>query len=97
MPSPLLALLGVAGLVWFWLDGLHAREIALGAATRSCEAQGLQLLDQSVSLARLRLRRDAGGRVRLARTYRFEFSTDGIIRQQGFVLLLGHAVESVGM
>jgi len=43
----------------------------------------------------MRLKRDAAGDVRVARLYRFDFSLDGVERQQGYVLLLGQRVVDV--
>ena len=51
----LLAVFG--GLAWFWWDGLKKRERAVGAARRVCAQAGVQFLDDSVALRRLRLRR----------------------------------------
>jgi hypothetical protein len=93
MTELLLALL--AAMVWAWVDALRAREAALRACRRTCERLGLQLLDETVSLRQLRLRRDADGRVRLRRCYGFEYSERGNERRQGEAVLLGRRVESV--
>ena len=31
------------------------------------------------------------------RTYLFDYSQDGVTRRQGFVILLGHSLESIGL
>lgn len=93
-----LTLLFIMGLlVWFWLQSLRARDIAVRTAQELCQRQGLQLLDATVSLSGLRPQRNAQGRLTLLRTYQFEYSADGAVRQQGFVLLLGLRVESAGL
>lgn len=81
-------LLIVAGAL-FWTDSLRARERALAAGRRACERYGVQLLDETVAFASLRLARDEDGRVRLKRTYRFEFSDTGDNRRHGAIVMLG--------
>ena len=95
--QPLLWLAAIALLVWFWLQSLRARELAIRTANELCQRQGLQLLDATVSLSGLRPRRNERGHMALLRTYQFEYSTDGAERQKGFVLLLGLQVESAGL
>ncbi|WP_266169851.1 DUF3301 domain-containing protein [Dyella subtropica] len=75
----LLALLGVIGL---WLKLSRARELAMVEARRQCERHGLQLLDETVGLRTLRLRRLDGRRV-WERSYSFEVSIDGNDREPG--------------
>jgi len=81
-------LLLVAG-VLFWIDSLRARERALAAGRRACQRYGVQLLDETVQFARLRLARDGDGRLRLKRTYSFEFSDTGNNRRHGAIVMLG--------
>lgn len=90
-----LLLILLAALAWFWWDGLQKREIALATARQACERAGVQFLDASVVLRRLRLRRDAEQRARLYREYGFEYSTEGDDRQPGWVWLLGERVLNV--
>ena len=82
-----LALFIAAG--WFWLDSLRARDAALDGARRACEAEGVQLLDWTVAMKRIRLGRDDEGRRGLQRTYEFEFSDTGNNRIGGSVTVLG--------
>jgi Protein of unknown function (DUF3301) len=87
-----LSLLALAAIVWLWLDSLKAREVAVHAARTACSAEGLLLLDDTVAIANLTLRRDDEGQVRLQRAYGFEYSDTGDNRLQGSVVLLGHRV-----
>src|SRR5258708_26814163 len=57
---------------FFWIDSLRARERALAAGRRACERYGVQLLDETVQFARLRLARDEAGRPAPRRPYSFE-------------------------
>jgi hypothetical protein len=87
-------LLILAGL-YFWIDSLRARERALAAGRSACERYGLQLLDETVQFARLRLARDGEGRLRLRRTYRFEFSDTGDNRRHGAIVMLGGDLQDL--
>ena len=78
----------VAG-IYFWIDSLRARERALAAGRSACERYGVQLLDETVQFAKLRLARDDEGRMRLKRTYTFEFSETGDNRRHGAIVILG--------
>ena len=91
----LLILLGL--IVWFWQDTLRARELALRAARDVCQHQQLQLLDGTVTLRRLTLRRSHRGRVTLQRTFQFSYSAEGNDRQTGFIITLGGVVDQVGL
>lgn len=85
----------LAAIVWVWIDALRARDAALQACRRLSERLGVQLLDETVALRRLRPARDRDGRVRLRRHFRFEYSESGHERRQGEAVLLGCRVESV--
>jgi hypothetical protein len=95
--QPLLLLIAVGLILWFWQQSLRARELAIHFAEDLCKRQNLQLLDGTVVLNALRLRRNAHGRIALQRTYLFDYTHDGDQRQQGFVLLLGLHLESTGL
>lgn len=89
-------ILVAAAVVWFWQDSLAARERANIAAMEACERLGLQFLDGTVAFARLGWTRGATGWLTLRRTYVFDYTATSIERQQGFVVLCGHRVETVG-
>jgi hypothetical protein len=89
----LLAIIGL--LVWFWLESLKSRDIAIQVARISCRQQELQLLDGTASLQTIRpyfRNRDDYG---LRRTYTFDYSGDGISRQTGCVVLCNSRVVSI--
>ena len=97
MGSSVLLLFATLGLlVWFWQDTLRIRELALAAAHQVCRRQQLQLLDATVALRRVVLRRSAG-RLRLQRTFQFSYSSEGDDRRTGFVITTGNHVEQVGL
>jgi hypothetical protein len=80
---------------WFWMDSLHARDAALEAARRACDAENVQLLDWTVAVRKLRLGRDDEGRVKVRRTYDFEFSDNGNNRIGGSLTLLGRQLLAI--
>ena len=93
MPTfEIFGILLLAGIAWLWLDSLKAREIAVRAARAGCTADGLMLLDDTVAIAGLKPARDGDGRVKLQRSYNFEYSDSGNNRLKGSVILLGHHV-----
>lgn len=82
---------------WFWMDALQARDAALDAARRACEAENVQLLDWTVAMNRIRLGRDEEGRARIRRTYAFEFSDTGNNRIGGTLTLLGRQLLAINL
>jgi hypothetical protein len=93
----LVALALVAGATWFWIDSLRARERAVAAGRAACARYDLQFLDETVAFVKLRLVRDGDGRIRLQRTYAFEFSDTGDNRRQGVIVTLGGDLADVQM
>ena len=93
----ILGLAAMAALGWFWYDGLRSREAALAEAKTVCAGEGLQLLDETVALQRLSLRRDASGMLRVHRVFGFEYSTTGDSREAGSVVVLGGRVVLVSL
>lgn len=94
MPSLSLILIIVL-LAWFWLVSLKTRDIATHTARASCAHQGLQLLDGTVSLQKIRpyyVNIDDFG---LRRTYVFDYSGDGISRQTGCIVLHNTRVATI--
>jgi hypothetical protein len=89
-----LILLMAAG-VFFWVDSLRARERALAAGKRACERSGLQLLDETVAGAGVRLARNHDGELRIRRVFVFEFSDNGNNRRRGSVTVLGSEVQDL--
>jgi len=81
----------------FLFQALRVRELALQAARRACEKDDVQLLDQTVSMRRLSLSRDAEGRWRIWRQYHFEYSINGLEREHGSVIMLGNRLQALVM
>jgi hypothetical protein len=95
--TALFLLAGMLALAWFWYDSLRARERANATATETCRSTGASLLDGTVAFRRIQPVRGDGGTLQLRRTYVVDYTRDGVTRQQGFVVLTGHSVDSVGL
>ena len=89
------ALLLLVGAGLLWADSLRARERAVRAGRDACARYSLQFLDETVSFARMRLARDGDGRVKIARTYTFEFSDTGNNRRNGSIVMLGGELQDL--
>ena len=89
----LLALLAIVGL---WLKLNRAREQATAEARQQCLRHGLQLLDETVGLRSLRLRR-VGGQLGVERCYSFEVSIDGDDREPGRLWLIGTVMTGLSL
>ncbi len=87
----ILTLLMVAG--WFWLDSTRVREAAIALGKDACRRENLILLDYTVAIASIRIKRNRHGRFALRRIYNFEFSDTGNNRLNGTIILLGRELE----
>lgn len=85
--------LSAIGMYWWSSQGIKQRALAVCKA--HCKKMDLQLLDDSVVLHRLWLKRDKHGGVRVRRKYQFEFASTGDERYRGQLTLLGHDIESI--
>ena len=93
----LIGLLLLGGGAWLWLDSLSVRQLAISASRSACNSEGLQLLDETVAIHRLSLRRDGNGVLRLSRIYDFEYSDTGNDRTSGSIVLLGKRVLVINL
>ena len=91
-PFDIAIVLTLLVLGWLWFDSFRAREAGIRAVRRACAEEGLQLLDETIAIARMRPRRDEHGRLNWLRVYQFEYSETGDNRRRGSVHLLGQDV-----
>ena len=91
----LFALVLLIAVTVFWIDSLRARETALAAGRAACERYGLLLLDDTVAVTKMRFARNPEGRLKVARTYGFEFSDTGNNRRRGQIFLVGGEAEDI--
>ena len=93
--SHIFILLAVFAVAWYFFSELKVREIALNAARLHSDKVDVQLLDQSVGVHRVWLKRGRDNRLHIWRNYQFEFTSTGDERYKGHVITLGDWVESV--
>jgi len=93
----LAGLLFLCALIWLWFDSVGARDAGIEAARFACESENLQLLDDTLAIASVRLTRNDNGQVCLRRVYKFEFSDTGNNRRNGRIVLLGARVVEVNI
>ncbi|HEV2539631.1 MAG TPA: DUF3301 domain-containing protein [Frateuria sp.] len=94
--SDLIALLAFAAVAGLWFKSTRARERAVDEARRQCLQHDLQLLDETVGLRSLRLRR-VDGRRQLEVGYGFEVSVQGDDRQEGRLWMRGDRLARVSL
>jgi len=92
--ATLLLLLVLFGLAGTWLALSRARDRAVQEARWRCQQHGLQLLDETVGLSGVRLRRFHDRRV-LERRYSFEVSIDGNDREAGHLWMIGNVLTAL--
>lgn len=93
----ILVLMTIGALGLFWMDGMQAREIAIAAAKNACRRDGMQFLDETVSIASLKLARNDHGALKIRRLFQFEFSDTGDNRLEGNVVIVGKRVDTLYM
>ena len=93
-----IAILIIIGtVVWFWFDSLKSREAGIRTVRQACEEEGLQLLDETISVIHMKPARNEYGRLVLLRVYQFEFSDTGENRRRGSLHLMGQQVVMLNL
>ena len=77
---------------------MQSKELAKHAGKNACKQNGVQFLDETVEMKKIWVRRNTtNGKLELCRLFFFEFATDGELRYQGRVVVLGRQVSDVEM
>ncbi|MBF0425555.1 MAG: DUF3301 domain-containing protein [Magnetococcales bacterium] len=87
---PLLILVAV---VWYYQ--MRARERSLQLARRVCDDMACHLLDDTVAICYMSLKRSPAGRLCMRRIYTFEFTDQTLWRRQGTIVYLGDHLETL--
>lgn len=80
----ILVLVGFGTIAWWRL--LKGKELARRAAAASCREHGLVLIDDTVMLESVQLRKKDPARA-WGLKYRFDFARNGVLRKGGIVLI----------
>ena len=89
-----LCLLAIAG---YWWDTSRCKELARDAGKAACIRYQVQFLDDTVERKKIWFRRSNTGRLQFCRLYFFEFTSDGLHRYQGRILMTGQTVADLSM
>lgn len=81
----------------FWWHQRGVKVSALVAVRRYCKRLGLQLLDETVQIYRMRPTRDQRGEWVLRRYFRFEFTSTGSQRYIAHATFVGVILETVDL
>lgn len=93
MLTPLIVLTVLGTVALLWSGARAAAELAAAYGREACARAGVQWLDHSVMLVKLAWKRAPDGRLRVQRTYRFEYSVQGHDRRAGSLALLGRELQ----
>jgi len=75
--------------IFYWIDTIRVKELAVIHGQNACKDAGVTFLDLTVEIRKVRLKRNPRGSVVFYREYQFEFSSDGIRRYDGEIIMLG--------
>ena len=92
--NTILFLLMLLAIIWFWQDSLRSREFAIKYCKDKCKEMNLQLLDQTIALKSLSLKRNSMGSLVITRRYNLEYSINGVDRYKGSILIGKDSVDS---
>ena len=96
-PSEFITLFVLISVIIYWVNTIFAKEIAVKHGADRCKELGLTFLDATVEITKTRLRRNPRGTVQFRREYSFEFSSDGIRRYSGEIIMLGKVLVELNM
>ena len=82
-------------IAFIWHDSMKAREQTLATARRACNDMCVRLIDDTVSLTSIGLKRNPQGRIQIRRIYEFRYLEPDFTIQHGIIILLGDRPESL--
>ncbi len=82
-------------IVWYVIDSIRVKEIAVQHCKRLCQAQEFHLLDETVEKYLTKPMRDQSGLLKLLRVYSFQYTLDDLQRHRGKITMLGPRVVRV--
>jgi len=94
MPSLIILMIVGAAVFAYWNAARAAAEHAKLLGRNACAAAQVMWLDESVHASGIRVRRNEDGKLGFERTFRFEYSHDGVDRHVGRMVLRGERLVS---
>jgi hypothetical protein len=93
--TPLSLLLLIMLFLWLWRTGQDSRDTAIATARETCQRQGLQFLDGTPALQKIRPCFSRRTGIGMRRVYTFDYSADGIGRKTGCIIMHNTQVSAV--
>ncbi|MBF0108950.1 MAG: DUF3301 domain-containing protein [Magnetococcales bacterium] len=94
-PTMELTAIGILlGIAWIWFASMRAKEKSHEVARDLCRRMEVELLDDTVALCTMRIKRTTEGRLVLKRIYEFRFVANDGLLHEGTIILAGHELES---
>lgn len=93
--NALILLTIIVSIILLWFESLRVREAVTRMCRQICEQSAMQLLDQTVTLVSLSVKRSASGRFHVHRIYQFEVSSNGADRFAAYVAMRGRIVDTI--
>lgn len=88
-----LIILIAIGLLWY--SSMQAREQGLAIAKQACHETETHLLDDTIFLSHMWVKRDSQGQLRIRRIYTFRYIDKQTDIHQGTLILLGKRQEAL--
>lgn len=96
-PYEFIILFVLVAAIFYWVDTIFAKEVAVKHAKERCKELGVTFLDETVEITKTRLKRNPRGTIQFRREYSFEFSSDRIRRFDGKIVMLGKVLADLTM
>lgn len=93
----LITIASITAVILYWWSSQGMRQVALRVCREYCDNQGLQLLDESIGLRRIRFKRGEQGRPGLCWIYEFEFTATGYDRFRGRITMQSARVFDINL
>lgn len=96
-PSEFIILFILVAAIFYWVDTIFVKETAVKHGKERCKELGVTFLDETAEIKKVRIKRNPRGTVKFQREYSFEFSSDGIRRFNGTIIMLGKVLVDLKM
>ncbi|MCB1663674.1 MAG: DUF3301 domain-containing protein [Pseudomonadales bacterium] len=79
----------------YWWHAYGIKQTALQQTKAYCQKMDLQMLDESIALNRVTIKRDSNGHINFIRVFRFEFASTGDERYQELTTMHGRHCQNI--
>ena len=90
-----ITLIAIIAVGIFWYSSMQGRERGLSIARQTCRETGHKLIDDTILLSHISIKRDREGQLRLRRIYTFRYLDSENFIFHGTLILLGKQQESL--